>query len=227
MLHTYVKSRWPGATIIVAAPGPSLPESASFLQRAFGVPIIAVSNAYRVLRADIVYACGADWWQAHSRTVGYAPERWSTHNEDPNVKDHKRYAALSYNINLVQGRHQQGFSSDPRVVHYGLNSGFQAVNLAMHLGATRIALVGFDMQTRAGSNHFDGMHPPPLRNTQDYDTFINAFKVAMPSVPEHIEIVNCTPNSALTCFPVMELKELLYEIDDPSRSFKTPPPEVG
>lgn len=58
-------------------------------------------------------------------------------------------------------------------------------------------------------HHFFGKHPKGLHNGKSFQKWINNFKKAVDSVPPHIEIVNATPNSALRCFPMMELAEAL------------------
>lgn len=112
-------------------------------------------------------------------------------------------------MKLVEGRDGKGFSFDPGVIHYGSNGGFQAVNLALLMGATRIVLVGFNMQPVDGKGHFFGSHGPGLRNTTNYSNFIRAFEVAAASLPQGIEILNATPASALTCFPGIDLDQAL------------------
>lgn len=112
-------------------------------------------------------------------------------------------------MNLIGGKDGEGFSFDPEVIHYGSNSGFQAVNLAILMGATRIVLVGFNMGSIDGKRHFFGDHPRGLRNTNTYNNFLRAFNRAAKLLPPHIQILNATPNSALTCFPRIDLHDAL------------------
>ncbi len=74
------------------------------------------------------------------------------------------------------------------------NSGLLAMHVAVKLGATRILLLGFDMH----GTHFFGPHMAPLVNTTPdrFEIFKRAFK-RWAGCP----VVNCTPNSALECFP--------------------------
>lgn len=174
--------------VTVAATGPSLDPAKC---RGF---VIAVNDAYRLLPdADILYACDARWWDYHNPQ--FKGQKWSSHNPSPRINDNKADAARKHGLHLVPGFDGEGFKLDFGI-HYGSNSGFQAVNLAIALGARRIRLVGFDMHGR----HFFGDHPKELGNP-DFPTFIAAFERAAELLPSHIEIVNCTPDSALTCFP--------------------------
>ena len=82
------------------------------------------------------------------------------------------------------------------------NSGLLGMVVAAKLGATEIILLGFDM---AGGHYF-GRHPEPLPNTQPsrYEFFKTQFATwAGPPV------VNCTPGSALTCFPMGRIEDYL------------------
>jgi hypothetical protein len=167
-----------------------------------GFNIVAVSDAYRVLPfADVLYSCDRKWWDYHKGCPDFAGEKWSSHAAD----NDKLATAEKYNLKLVAGQCGDRFSFDPGVITYGGNSGFQAVNLALLMGARHIVLVGFDMR----GSHFFGKHPEPLRNTSNYVNFIAAFKRAEKKLPADIEIINATPGSALTCFKRQTLDDAL------------------
>jgi hypothetical protein len=90
----------------------------------------------------------------------------------------------------------------------GQCSGFAAISYALHLGYKRVALVGFDMRTVDGKRHFFGDHPLPLRNT-DPQQFTPYFERAAELLPDDVTITNCTPHSALRCFPFADLEDCL------------------
>ncbi len=167
-----------------------------------GRKIIAVNDAHRLLPfADVLYACDSAWWNHHKGARSFAGERWSSHGLCRKSND-KSDAARDYGLLLVGGRDShEGFSLDPDHIHYGSNSGFQAVNLAILFGARRIVLVGFDMH----GDHFFGKHPKGLRNATSYAGFLRAFERAAKFLPAHISILNATPGSALRCFPMVDL----------------------
>lgn len=110
---------------------------------------------------------------------------------------------------MIAGAHREGFSLDPSVINFGSNSGFQAINLAIAFGAKRIVLVGFDMTASNGGTHFFGNHPKGLIQNANYERFIPAFERAAKKLPSDIKIINCTPNSALRCFPTADLTDVL------------------
>ena len=158
--------------------------------------------------ADKLYGCDERWWYAHEGTE-FTGEKWSTHGDAKGNND-KRDIAAKYNVNLVQGRsaNDQGFSTNPEIIHYGDNSGYQAVNLAILLGSPYIVLVGFNMSRPNGKGHFFGDHPKGLTNQEQYERWIPQFERAAKALTDTV-IINATPDSALTCFPQMELDEAI------------------
>lgn len=211
---------WTDEPCIVAASGPSLTKEVAqkvrFARWLNGWRAIAVNDAYKLIpRADVLYACDNLWWNLHGKCEGFFGEKWSSHEVDKHSKEihgnDKRKAADAYGINLVEGRDGDEFSFDPSFIRYGSNSGFQAINLALLFGCTRIVLVGFDLRYVGGQAHFFGKHPPglPQIRDQDYQNFAIRFERAQKKLPAHISIVNATPGSMLKCFPMMGLDEAL------------------
>lgn len=198
---------------IVAGSGPSLTPEVADLCRGF--PVIAVNDAWRQLPfADVLYACDAEWWRHHRGCPEFAGERWSLHGNA--MHNDKGAVAEQFGLSLVKGTDGEGFSFDPAVIHYGEMGGFQAVNMAGHrLGwKGRIVLVGFEMTAVEGHRHFFGEHPKGLRATRigrggAYERGIACFERAAKTLPTGIEIVNCTPASALRAFRMMDLRDAL------------------
>lgn len=106
-----------------------------------------------------------------------------------------------------------GLSDDPMKTHGGGNSGFQACNLAVLLGAKRLVLLGFDMRTgENGESHWHGHHPAGLNNPgqSNFNGWIAHFSGAVQDFRQMgVEVINCTPGSALRCFPMARLEETL------------------
>lgn len=200
-----VKRRWEGGLCVVAASGPSLTKEIA--EQCRGHRVVAVQDAYRLMPfADVLYGCDAKWWDHHQDCKEFAGEKWSSHEEGTNDK---REQFLRLKLWIVAGKRGKGFCADPHFIHYGSNSGFQAVNLALHFGATLIVLVGFDMRAVDGKRHFFGDHPQGFVKSSDYKQFIAAFEEAAKCLPAGVEIVNATPGSALKCFPMMALDKVL------------------
>lgn len=203
--------------VIVAASGPSLTKEVAWTCRKArwmnGWRIVAVNDAYKMFPAlDILYACDAKWWKHHDGAKDCDAEKWSSHSNAIASNDDKREIARLYGVKTIIGQHKDTFSTDPGVIHYGSNSGFQAINVAVLKGATKIALVGFDMRRVDGRAHYFGEHPEGLIRCTDYAQFVPAFRRAARTAP--VPIVNCTPGSALDCFPMADLGEVLTDSTD-------------
>lgn len=187
---------------IVAATGESL--TPAIAEQCRGHNVIAVNDAYRLMPfAQVLYASDAEWWRLHKGCPGFAGEKWSTYGETVQPEQH-------FGLNLIRGckGYGRGFSFHPNIIHWCGNSGFQAINLALLRGATRVIMVGFDMQ----GSHFFGEHPPMPRRTaikRSYPHWIKHFEKAAELLPPHIRIINATEGSALKCFPMMSLAEAL------------------
>jgi hypothetical protein len=199
---------------IVAATGPSMGLIANVAFQCHGQRLIAVNDAYRKFPyADVLYAGDADWWDLHQGCPTFEGEKWSSHGSG----NDKAWVQEKYGVHLIAGPRQfdaPGFSLHPATIHYGNCSGFQAINLAILFGATRIILIGFDLTTpRDGTpRHFFGDHAVPAMNLSTYEYFIPAFEQAarmLRTLAPTVHIVNCSPRTALTCFPRMTLEDAL------------------
>lgn len=95
---------------------------------------------------------------------------------------------------------EPGISLDPTRIHQGGNSAFQALNLAVLWGASRIEMYGLDMRWN-GKQHWFGDHPVGLKRDLDFARCIRAFGEAAPQLKAlGVEVVNKTPGSAVRCF---------------------------
>lgn len=185
---------WPGETFVILASGPSLSTVPAMSPK---VRTIAIKDAIRLAPfADVLYACDAKWWKHHGPTLDYQGPRYAL-EPTPFAQ-------------VLRHTGQTGIERDPTALRTGKNSGYQAINLAVHLGAAKIVLLGYDMQTDAkGSHHWFGDHPyhtvvPP------YQAFLSCFEtIVAPLKALGIEVLNATPQSALKVFPRVSLEEAL------------------
>jgi hypothetical protein len=90
----------------------------------------------------------------------------------------------------------------------GGNTGSGAVQVAYYLGARRIVLIGFDMNTRGGDvRNFHSMHksiPDPHLPYPDFIKRTESLKEGL--YAEGIEVVNACLTSGMKGFPFMSLK---------------------
>jgi hypothetical protein len=195
---------WPGSTIVCLASGPSL--TAEDVESCRGkARVIAVKDAIRLAPwADVLYGAGADvgrWWQHNGpRLTEYPGLRFTL---DP--------AAATW-ATVLRDTGYTGLESDPSGLRTGKNSGYQSINLAVHLGASRIILLGFDLQEGAnGQQRWFGQHPWQTRPWAElgkmcapiFDTLVQ------PLAERGISINNASRETALTCFPRLPITEAL------------------
>jgi hypothetical protein len=98
-------------------------------------------------------------------------------------------------------------------IHNGRSSGHSLISLLVAMEAKRIALVGYDMRLVEGREHFHNDYTPN-RDLQIYEReFVNLFKGwNVAALATGTEIVNCTPGSAITEFPSVELDAVINEL---------------
>lgn len=195
---TVVEKVWPGSTIVCVATGPSLCQEDVDACRG-RAKVIAIKHAIQVAPwADVLYSCGADmsrWWHRYGDKLDW-------------------YQGLRYTLDPQAAKWAQvlrytgetGLELDPSALRTGRHSGYQSINLAVHLGAARIVLLGFDA---TGLEHFFGRHPdhfarPPLETFRPmYDTLLE------PLAALGITVINASRETALTCFPRQTIQEAL------------------
>jgi hypothetical protein len=105
-----------------------------------------------------------------------------------------------------------GLSTDPTVICNGRNSGYQAVNIAVLLGVSKIVLLGYDMQpAEDGRTHWHADHPNNFQpGPLVFRSWLGAFPALVkPLADAGVSVVNCTVRTALTCFPRQPLRETL------------------
>lgn len=190
---------WPESTVVCLGTGPSLtPADVDFCRER--ARVIAVNDAYTIAPwADCLYAADGKWWKWHKGAPGFVGMKYSIEPHDA----HKASAVMLKNL----GR--PGLSLDPAGLCLGTtaNSGYQAINLAVHFGARRILLLGYDMR----GSHFFGVHPD--NSLPRFERVVPGFQTLVaPLAALGVTVINCTPRSALTCFPRAALRDALEAV---------------
>ena len=198
------RARWPdwtGQPVVVVASGPSA--AACDLEPIRGrARVIVVNSSWRLAPwADVLYASDGPWWASCAPAPAEFTGLRATRSDDP-VAGAQR---VGMNIGLGLQPGQTGFVVRPAQIGWFDNSGAEAANLAIMLGSRRIALVGFDMHTRAGV-HWHGEHGGDLRNPDDATLAAAAMALdsAAPSAAAAgVEIVNAAADSRLQAYRKM------------------------
>lgn len=196
---TVVPRLYPGATIVCLGGGPSLTGADVDAVGITDAPVIAVNDAYRLAPwAAVLYACDGKWWSWHHGAPAFAGLKYSI---DPNAG--RRWPDVRVLVNTGIS----GLESAPTGLRTGRNSGYQAINLAVHLGAARIVLLGYDMGVGPdGRAHWFGDHPD--RKPSPYHHMIAEYETLAPALAAiGVAIVNCSRRTALTCLPTGRLDD--------------------
>lgn len=178
---------WFGDAVVIIGSGPSAPDAP--LEAVRGrAKVIAINNSWKLAPwADMLFGCDGAWWFHHRGVPGFKGRRITA----------SPAAAKKFNIDL--------FAS------VGNNSGIRAIYLAEKLGAAKVLLVGFDMHAINGV-HWHEPHPQTLANPGPREIAIwreDMERIAKLFAAKAMQIINCTPGSALKCFPYMPLIEAM------------------
>lgn len=130
-----------------------------------------VSNCFELAPwADFLVAQDMTWWNKHPAAMAFAGRKFS--------------AQPVVGVERIKER-------------TSLNSGCLALSVAVKLGAKRILLYGYDMR----GTHFFGQYTNGLRNTSDNDRERHLRQyAAWGLLNPGVEVINCTPGSAIDCF---------------------------
>lgn len=208
-----------GGTIACIGTGPSLTLEQVESARQKGFHLFGCNNIHQIVPdLAVLFATNEQWWDFYwTRPDGprlHSCEKW-TNNQD---------AAARYRLNYIGSRDAQGLSNTPSRVHHGHSSGFCLLNLAYLMGAERIVLLGYDMRyapdyngasrnVGSGPRHYFGEYPSALQHWPKVSVqegvhiqLVQQYR----SVAEQglVEVINCTPGSAIDCFPMKEINAL-------------------
>lgn len=190
---------WSGGDCFILGGGPSL--KLSDVEMLKGRHVIAVNNAYQIAPwADFCFFMDSGWFREHrERLKDFGGIKVSiAHNvEAHGVKE------------MVRGK-REGLSVDPKTLNHGHNSGHSAVNLAILLGAKTIVLLGFDMKVVDGKHNWHAGHARKMRTEVYEEDYLKCFAtIVKPLEQLNAQVLNTVKDSALTCFPFIDLGDYL------------------
>lgn len=204
---------WRGQTAAIVASGPSTSQSDAELLRS-RVRVLAIKENVNLCPwADAVYGCDFAWWRYRRGLADFGGLKLAWDKKVPSLypdvkaiqirerdKNHPRDPKEYVDEILVD---------EPGIIGGGGNSGFQALNLAVQFGATRIIGLGFDVRGEHwyGRNGWDGANNP---DEQNFKRWRAAFDGAAGKLRElGIECVIASPSSTLTAYPKMTVSQTL------------------
>jgi len=131
----------------------------------------------------------------------------------PNVSG---YPWIKY---LPKDNHRpRGITPNPKMVSWNGNSGSAAISIAANAGANRIFLLGFDMKLNADNHQhwhdlYHRLNAVPRKHPGGglpFDRHLRGFpEIARDAKQRGIQIINVCPDSAITVFPKVALKDII------------------
>ncbi len=202
-----VEKRWPNSTIAILATGPSLTaEDVEFCRGK--VPVIAINDAHRLAPwADLLHSSDRTWWNHYKGVPSFHGPKYGLGSHPGKANPFHKLP----DVQVLRYTGDDGLELDPSGLRSGGNSGYAAINLAVHLGATTIVLLGYNLSWPGGKAHFFGNHPAALNQQEGLvRIFIRAFATLVePLKALGVRVINATKDSALKCFPKATLAEAL------------------
>jgi len=211
---------WKGGTCFIIGGGPSL-RGVNLRPFLTGRKVIAVNDAYGDYHGDtpssiicrewvpVCFFGDIGWWNMHKGNLRHYNGILVTNAPESECIKHNLPKWVRY-----MKREPVGFCTEPNGLAWCKNSGATAINLAYHLGASKVVLLGFDM--KAGPKGERNYHPnqknpdPPSKSLlQLHTSGFDALAKAIKDKGVQLEVVNATPNSALPTFPLVSFQETL------------------
>lgn len=202
-----LKATQPASTIVCVATGPSLSLEQVEAIKASGFPVVAISDNYKLFpEAEYLYSCDSRWWAAHKEEIR-GKFNGALVTIDPEAVKEIPGITLVPCVDFHQSR--PGLSGVRGAITQGGSSGYQALHFAFNLGAERIILVGYDYGA-SGQGHWFGSHPGEMNVPSDFQTMLAALEVLAQDIGKAgVEVINCTAETAVTCFQRMPLADAL------------------
>lgn len=197
---------WRGETAILVASGPSAKDVSLVLAKG-KARFLAINSSWKLCPwADALYACDWAWWNNNTGCPEFEGLKLSIDRRT--CQDYPQWGV--HKVTCDKGTDMLVLNKF-NTIGWGGNSGFGALNLAVQFGATKIILVGYDMRVDFGS-HWHGDHPAGMHNPKSGNVvrWCRAVDGAAKQLkPVGVEVINCSPISALQNYPKMTLAEAL------------------
>jgi hypothetical protein len=194
--------RWLSGEVFIVGGGPSL--IGFDFEQLRGRNVLAINAAYVDLPwADMVYFCDEKFW-----VWNRDDPKWDAH---PGLKltFSARAALMDKTIERVDIDGVSGWADREDTIRSGKNSGYQAIQIAVKCGASRLILLGFDHAVVGGRTHYHDRHRDGTPN-RAYDNWHPHWQ----TIVEHltflgVEVFNANPESTIDAFPKHRLETLL------------------
>jgi len=205
---------WPNETFFIVGGGPSL--KGVDLSGLRDRKTIAVNNAFRIVPdPDYIFYSDTRWWRWNSPDIPLeTPSRIVSTCSASGVYLDPRVLRMNRDYRYdPESRTPEYFNplAEERDHLSGPDSGYMAINLAYHFGASRIVLLGFDMgfDPKTGEAHWHEDHPVETPEENYTKRFLPTYQPLYERLQKRgVEVVRCTP-SRLSFIPEVPLDEAL------------------
>lgn len=135
--------------------------------------VVAVNNAFELAPwAEALAANDVRWWDQHPAARDFAGRKFS--------------ASKIHGVEKIEG------------CETSQCSGVVALQVAKHLGATRVCMLGLD----GSGAHYFGDYTGPLKNAKAEQFGFHAVQFRQwGEANKAIQVINATPGSSVQCFP--------------------------
>jgi hypothetical protein len=196
-----VPDEWKGETAVIFGGGPSLNQADVDYAISRGWRRIACNNAYLL--------------DPHADVLCWADQRWYLWNRKDLHKHVGKYKVCWRLVPATTGltiktlMHHRGVVSNDPLAIVANNTGQGAINLAYLFGAKRILLLGFDMRTHGAQHNWHKLHQRGTAQSRYKEVFGPAIAKAGEAIQKKgVTILNCTKDSAMKCFPIVDIREI-------------------
>lgn len=183
---------------LVIAPGPSMQRDDLDALRPVVHKAVAVNCAvFYAPWADVAFATDAVWWRYYGPKIAWFKGK----------RVSRSYR--SHDVEQWRGKWKRT----------GGNSGHMAIQYTVDHGATQVAIIGFDQQKTDGKAHCHADHPryvggqcTNMANAGGIAAWPKAMEATAKDLRErHVEVINLSRETALTCFPRLSVEQFVEE----------------
>jgi len=203
-----VNADWQGQTAVIVASGPSTELIDRELLR--GQKIVAVAHGYRALQG------------IHAQALVIGGRAFYTYNVLESINVDQIIAAQFYSswawltqrderLVYMHRAQRHGLTADRTALAGSESSVMLAINYVVHRGVRKIVLLGCDGQPSSDGRRRVQTDQQDTRNARDrYDIQEKAMATQIEPLRKlGVDIVNCSPQTALTIYPKAKLEDVL------------------
>jgi hypothetical protein len=206
---------WNSETCFIIAGGPSVREQKLSLLN--GKRVIVVNSSWEAFpSAEYLFFADWEWWMQYwkklkpfSNAIVTCSRTVRNTVSDPRVKCLDKIKPPA--PNTAAFKTWGGIADNPRKVFVRNTSLTGAINLAVHLGSSRIVLLGADMQRdEKGRSHHHGPHLRGKASTGNWNLMMEDLRMMIdPLAQRGISVINTSPLSRIDWWTKMRLEDCI------------------